>query len=197
MKNPGLATDAVWFVADPLCAWCWEASPSIRLLAATCHQHGIGFRMLMGALPPEAAARGRLNEPACRAVLSVRELVMAHRLPRPVELAFFLEVQKRIFVHGDDPGESCFYIDICRKLGIAYESFRQVFAGPEGRALVALESARCLELGLSRQPGVFWQCDARRVVLATRQATPEQLLAVFNARLAATRHVGASRKLDT
>lgn len=200
MKNLGLETDQVWFVADPLCAWGWEASPSIRLLAATCHQHGIGFRMLMCVASDSAgtgqASRDRLAEPACRAVIAVRELVRTRRLPRPVELAFFMEVQKRIFVQGDDPGESCFYTDICRKLGIPYEAFRQIFSGHEGRALMSEEARICRDMGLVKQPTVFWQRGAERVVLATKQAAPERLLAVFNARLATYRCPGVSRKLD-
>ncbi|KFA87558.1 DsbA family protein [Archangium violaceum] len=42
----------VLYVGDPMCSWCWGASPGLRQLEAAANRRGLPFRVLVGGLRP-------------------------------------------------------------------------------------------------------------------------------------------------
>jgi putative protein-disulfide isomerase len=134
------------------------------------------------------------TEPACRALVAVRGVVKAHGLPRPVELAFFSEVQRRLHVQGEDPTESAFYLGICEKLGIPRDAFRALFFSAGARSQVQADAALARRLRVKTLPTLLWQNGQDLHVLAEGYVGADELLARLHGRLAS---FPMPRKLDT
>ncbi|TYB81173.1 protein-disulfide isomerase [Maritimibacter fusiformis] len=113
-----------------------------------------GFRLL------ERSAFSYDTEPACRAVVTARELFgeapdASHR-----ELAFFAAVQRKIYVEGEDPKEPGFYRDICTATGLDPAEFEKSFSSPEAVAATQREFQLARQLGVRGFPTVMLQTTA-------------------------------------
>lgn len=228
MNNDGLDDKlVVLHVGDPTCPWCWGMSPAVKLLAATCHQKGIDFRLIVAGRQIDAADRSspsrrkRLHkewtyirdltaqpfdlallerdsvehdtEPACRALVTVRELTETRGLPRPVALAFFSEVQRRLYVGGEDPTESAFYLGICERLGVPRDAFKALFFSAAMKSRVQEDAGMAHRLRVKTLPTLLWQHGQDGGVLAEGYVNAEDLLGRFHRRLSSCL---VPRKLD-
>ena len=110
-----------------------------------------GFRLL------ERSAFSYDTEPACRAVVSARELFGQGQDAIRRELAFFAAVQRKFYVEGEDPKEPVFYHDICMATGIDPEQFEKHFAGPGAVAATQREFRLARQLGVRGFPTVMLQ----------------------------------------
>lgn len=100
------------------------------------------------------------TEPACRAVVTARELIgeapdASHR-----ELAFFAAVQRKFYVEGEDPKEPGFYTDICTATGLDPAKFEKSFSSPEAVAATQREFQLARQLGVRGFPTVMLQTTA-------------------------------------
>ncbi len=82
------------------------------------------------------------TEPACRAVVTVRNME-AEKV-----LSFYEWVQHSFYVKSKDPAQLSFYQSICQKLDIDFKEFSQKFTSKE------MSEATRKDFGLSRQWGV-------------------------------------------
>ncbi|HCD6632730.1 DsbA family protein [Pseudomonas aeruginosa] len=90
------------------------------------------------------------TEPACRAVVTVQMLGTGGNDTRARR--FFSAVQRRFYVEGRDPKETCFYADLCREQGVDFEVFRALFESAEARQATQAAFLRCRQWGVRSFP---------------------------------------------
>ncbi len=110
-----------------------------------------GFRLL------ERSAFSYDTEPACRAVVTARELFGQGQEAISRELSFFAAVQQKFYVEGEDPKEVTFYRDICMNNGIEPLEFVKVFASAEAVSATQREFLLARQLGVRGFPTVMLQ----------------------------------------
>lgn len=95
------------------------------------------------------------SEPACRAVVTFREL-------NPVlELEFFEEIQHAFFVENRDPKKNKFYKAICRKLNVDFDEFLEMFSSDEGLEETNNEFLLTREWGVESYPSILFERNGR------------------------------------
>ena len=109
------------------------------------------------------------TEPACRAVVAARPLILGS------ELEFFAAVQRRFYVDNEDPTQIEFYRDICATFGIDFEAFAERFRSAAVRAATREEFNLNRRWGVTGYPTVLLRAEARQATLAVGFATFEEL----------------------
>jgi putative protein-disulfide isomerase len=202
------------YVGDPMCSWCWGISPELRLLSEYCRQQRVPFRLLVGGLRPgggdpwnrafrtflkhhwqeigrmteqpfsyELLQRRSFNydtEPACRSVVTARSMRHGY------DLEFFAAVQRKFYVHNDDPGVTDFYESICNEFGIDFEDFSNRFNSQDARDQTNKEFLLSRSWGVSSYPTVLFRDASRTTAIATGFSTFTKMKAKLDALIAAT-----------
>jgi putative protein-disulfide isomerase len=109
------------------------------------------------------------TEPACRAVVAVRQLAPE------MESRFFEWVQHHFYVQNRDPGEVEFYQPICEALKIDFDAFRQLFESPEVEALTRADFQLNRQWGVSGFPTVLLRKDQQLYAIARGYAEFEDM----------------------
>jgi putative protein-disulfide isomerase len=110
-----------------------------------------GFRLL------DRSAFSYDTEPACRAVVTARELFGQLQGAISRELAFFAAVQRKFYVEGEDPKKPNFYRNICMDTGIEPGQFETAFVSAEAVAATQREFRLARQLGVRGVPTVVLQ----------------------------------------
>ncbi|MCB1367955.1 MAG: DsbA family protein [Rhodobacteraceae bacterium] len=96
------------------------------------------------------------TEPACRAVVTAREMLAPGQDARR-ELAFFAAVQRKFYVEGEDPKEAAFYRDICTANGIDPAEFERRFSSADIAAATQADFRAARNMGVRGFPSVMLQ----------------------------------------
>ncbi|MFH3938979.1 DsbA family protein [Acinetobacter nosocomialis] len=88
------------------------------------------------------------TEPACRAVVTAREILSGKDVNDLKLLPFFSAIQYKFYVAGEDPSSVEFYRDLCEKHNIDFGTFSEKFSSAE------LQKETFKEFQLNRSWGV-------------------------------------------
>ena len=100
------------------------------------------------------------TEPACRAVVCVRDLAPDHTL------AFYDALQRAFYAEAQDITDLGVLTDIAVATGLDSERFRARFLSPDARDLVAFDFQRTLAFGVQGFPSVVCAEDGQYAFLA-------------------------------
>jgi len=109
------------------------------------------------------------TEPACRAVVTVRELSPEKTL------SFYELVQHYFYVKNNDPNQVEFYQIICEKLDIDYPTFKEFFNSPQAKELTQKDFILNREWGIRGYPSVVVRKGNDLQLLASGYANFEDL----------------------
>lgn len=98
------------------------------------------------------------TEPACRAVVTARQLFAADVFRRQ-EQAFFAALQKKFYVEGEDPKLPEFYRSLCAEAGLDFTSFALHFGSAEARQAVLADFRLARQLGVRAFPSIVLERD--------------------------------------
>lgn len=124
------------------------------------------------------------TEPACRAVVTVSQLLAERGLPSSAALTFLAATQYKFYVHGQDPKTAAFYRGICEQIGLSFGEFCQVFNSQRAEEAVNQDFALCRQWGVRSFPTLLLEQHGAISLLATGYVTTETLLNRLNAQLA-------------
>ena len=118
------------------------------------------------------------TEPACRAVVTVRQL-------DPTKTTSFYElVQHHFYVKNKDPKQVEFYRAICDQLAINFEEFSSLFLSEEMKEATHNDFARSSQMGITGFPTVIYRKDNQLYAVARGYAEfdqmKERILAIGN-----------------
>ncbi len=91
------------------------------------------------------------TEPACRAVVTVRQI------DPEKTLSFYEYVQHHFYVKSEDPKQVEFYRPICEKLGIDFTQFSTLFPSDEMKQLTAEDFSTSRSWGIRGFPSVIYR----------------------------------------
>ncbi len=117
------------------------------------------------------------TEPACRAVITAREIIEKNGLPKENNLSFFSAIQRKFYVLGQDPKNPEFYQDICQEQQIPYADFASLFQTKEISQKTLADFNQCRSWGVRGFPSILLQKGNHTNVLASGFVTLEALVA--------------------
>ena len=106
------------------------------------------------------------TEPPCRAVVLAEKMASARGLPAMTKLAFFVAVQRKFYVEGQDPAQADYYREPCAHAGLPFDAFRDAFASASARQDVAGDFALSRRLGVRGFPSLLLEERGQVTVLA-------------------------------
>lgn len=109
------------------------------------------------------------TEPACRAVVTIRELSPEKTLP------FYELVQHFFYVKNDDPNQVAFYQPICEKLEIEYSEFKAFFSSIKAKELTQKDFTLNRQWGIRGYPSVVVRKGQELHLIANGYASFEDL----------------------
>lgn len=191
------------YVGDPMCSWCWGISPQLNALRRQGAKDGIPFRMVMGGLRPgggdpwndkfkdflrhhweqvnktsgqpfgyDLLELDHFNydtEPGCRAVVTVRQLAPEK------ELDFYELVQHHFYVKSQDPTKAEFYQPICKKLGIDYDTFVELFQSSDMYKATREDFVINRDWGVQGYPAVLFKHNDKLHMIASGYQNVDQM----------------------
>lgn len=110
------------------------------------------------------------TEPACRAVVTVRELSPAKTH------AFYELVQHYFYVKNEDPNELDFYQPICEKLDIDFNTFKTLFLSDKVKALTRNDFMQSQQWGIRGFPSVVLRKGSDLHLIARGYAGYEEMV---------------------
>ena len=108
------------------------------------------------------------TEPACRAVVAVREIAPAHTL------AMFHAVQTAFYAQGQDVTDTHALADIAQGIGLARSDFEQAFS--DSRETTAIDFAVAQRLGIGGFPALALVREGQGQLVAPGWVAPDELL---------------------
>lgn len=206
---PASSGREVVYVGDPMCSWCWGASPGLKALEAEAGRRGLPFTVRVGGLragggdawTPRFRAflrhhweevGARTGQPFSFALLerpaydydtepACRAVVVARELLPAAEVyPFFAALQERFYVHAEDPQDVATYRGLCGRFGVDFEAFRAGFESPRAAQRTAEELRTVRAWGVSSFPTVLFRDGARLRPLALGYAPADALLAALD-----------------
>lgn len=109
------------------------------------------------------------TEPACRAVVTVRNID-----PNKT-LRFYELVQHSFYVKSNDPKQPTFYRDICEKLDIDFKAFATKFLSAEMKAATQQDFKQNRQWGVSGFPAVLYRKNDQLYYIARGFSTYETM----------------------
>lgn len=189
------------YFADPMCSWCWGITKHLEKLKAY-NKDKLSFEMIMGGLRPVRGGEWLPDiikehwdhvreysdqpfnydllkkkyfdyhtEPACRAVRVIRDIAPDK------EYDFFKEVQHEFYVVNNDPKELEFYKPICKKMNIAYDTFKPLFVSNRYEELIKKDFIKTNKASITGFPSVILQRDKKLKSITTGFSTFETMQA--------------------
>lgn len=109
------------------------------------------------------------TEPACRAVVTARELAPEK------ELDFYEHVQHYFYVKSQDPSTLEFYQPICEKLDLDYKKFSELFNSAEMKKATKADFVLNREWGIQGYPAVVLRNNDKLHMIANGYANVDQM----------------------
>ena len=109
------------------------------------------------------------TEPSCRAVVAARSLVGDQ------EMEFFEEIQRKFYVHSEDPKCVDFYRSICEKLSVDFEKFKSRFESEDIRYETNNEFTLNRQWGVQGYPTIVLLHQDQLFMVAHGYATFDQM----------------------
>lgn len=197
MKKP-----IIWYVADPMCSWCWGFAPVIEQI----QQHyadQVTFQLLPGGLragttqPFTAEKRAQIlqhwhavhiktsqpftfeqalpadfiydTEPACRAVVSVSQLMPAKTF------TYFTAIQHAFYVEQADVTQLTVLQQLAEKLAIPTSEFAARFQSDEIKQLTQNGFQRVAQWGVRGFPTLIAEGATERQLISAGYRSFEDL----------------------
>lgn len=96
------------------------------------------------------------TEPACRAVVTAKNLIVNSNIPINSLLDFFVAIQHKFYVESQDPKQPEFYESICSDLGLDFAAFKTSFASEEMKKQATAEFNITRNWGVSGYPSILY-----------------------------------------
>lgn len=119
------------------------------------------------------------TEPACRAVVAVKNLIAAHDLDENLVLDFFTAIQENFYVQNQISTNVEFYQTICRDFGIDFAAFSQLFDSAEIKAQTAAEFNICRNWGVTGYPTILYFDGKQLYMLSSGYQKCESIIESF------------------
>jgi len=205
-----VAPEIVYY-GDPMCSWCWGASPQLIELRDWCKGRDLPFRIVLGGLragggdPWDTRFREflrhhwrevaeRTGQPFNERILdwtsfeydtepACRAVVAARSMCLEDELGFFAEIQRRFYVDNQDPKLPEFYPAICRIFDLNEDSFRERFESAVTRQRTRADFAISRSSGITGYPSVTLKRGLDEAIIATGFATFDEMREFVDQRL--------------
>lgn len=116
------------------------------------------------------------TEPACRAVVTVQQMVQRQGGDPSLPLRLFSAIQRKFYVEGQDPTTRQFYADICATLGIDFDAFRSDFESPHTRDATTESFQRCRQWGVRSFPTLLLEGAGQITPLAVGYVSQDAAL---------------------
>jgi len=178
----------LWYVADPMCSWCWGFAPVLTELEPRLRP-GVELRLVLGGLAPDDeapmdAATMRYVRSAWRAVEQRTGARFEHAFwerctPRrstwPACRAvlaagergreMFAAIQRAYYTEARDPSDRATLVAIAAELGFDPAAFGARIDADETRAALARDFERRDRLGVSGYPSLALERDGEARLL--------------------------------
>ncbi len=116
------------------------------------------------------------TEPACRALVVIKELVKTKILPQAFIRKFMALMQHKFYVQGEDPKSEHFYMSLCSALNINEQSFLAYFLSEGIKAKTQNEFLVCRQMGVNAFPTIVAIQDGQMTTLSRGFTNFEQLI---------------------
>ncbi len=126
------------------------------------------------------------TEPACRAVVTMADLLDARPGDGRLLLNFFASIQRKFYVDGADPKVLDFYRELCPAVGVPFARFSAAFQSEASRRHTLAQFEQCRRWGVRGFPSILVDDGGRIGVLASGYLDRSSLMAKLQVWLAAT-----------
>ena len=178
----------LWYVADPMCSWCWGFAPVIDALRATCRDR-VRPALVLGGLRPgttEAltadaretilhhwhAVHARTGQPfrfegalpegfVYDTEPACRAVAVAGELEPARVFDLFQTIQRAFYAEGRDVTQRTTLTDLATGLGIDADAFARAFDSARARARTAAHFRQARLAGVTGFPTLILQTSDR------------------------------------
>lgn len=107
------------------------------------------------------------TEPACRAVVAAKNLIVNSDKHTDLLLDFFIAIQHKFYVQSQDPKQLAFYESICADLELDFAIFGQLFESAEIKAQTTAEFNIIRKWGVSGYPTLVYSDGTQLYMLCS------------------------------
>jgi len=184
-------TDALIYIGDPLCSWCYGIAPELDLLKVAFPT--LDFRLIMGGLRPFGKEKAiemadfltehwveiekRTGQPFSFEILKdadfiydteppCRAIVAARRLDPSTELEFFKAVQKAFYFENCDTNLTATYLEIAKNFNFDLNEFEAVFDSEIAKKETHSDFQIVQDMGISGFPSIVLKTGANLHLVA-------------------------------
>jgi putative protein-disulfide isomerase len=203
----------LWYIADPMCSWCWGFSPVIERTRLE-YAGRLKFELLLGGLRPGTkiplppAQRAEIlghwqavhritRQPFCFAGAmpegfiydtepASRAVVAVSLMDEEMVFPFFRQVQAAFYAEQQNVTVPDVLAQLARAMGLDEQRFLQVFESDAARSRTLEHFEEARRRGVSGFPAVMMQSPQEYVLLARGYCPYETLRSRLDAWLAAT-----------
>ena len=192
----------LFYVADPMCSWCWGFSSTIAEIERQLRPE-VTLQLVLGGLAPDSeapmdAATKRYVQEAWSAVEAQTGATFDHSFwercePRrstwPACRAviaaadrgreMFNAIQRAYYTEARDPSDRGTLVDLGEELGFDRLDFRQAIDAPETHARLEADLALRNELGISGFPSLAIERDGEKSAIVSGWSTLEHVRMVL------------------
>lgn len=119
------------------------------------------------------------TEPACRAVVSARELLKDSDKNSEILYAFFAEIQRKFYVESEDPKQHEFYRDLCKNININFDEFIADFESQDIKAETKADFELSRSWGVNSYPSILFQTNNTRSVVVSGFVEPQEMIDII------------------
>ena len=192
----------LFYVADPMCSWCWGFSSTLSEIERQLRPE-VTLQLVLGGLAPDSevpmdAATKLYVQEAWRAVEAQTGAMFDHGFwercePRrstwPACRAviaagdrgreMFDAIQRAYYTEARDPSDRATLVDLGEELGLDPPDFRQAIDAPETHARLEADFALRKELGISGFPSLAAEQDGEKSTIVSGWSAPEHVRMVL------------------
>lgn len=196
--------DAIIYVGDPMCSWCYGMAPSLRHVQEIYPEKE--FRIVVGGLRPNGTehitemanflghhwkeVQERSGQPFDLSVLedssiivnterACRAVVCMRTLNPALEFKFFERIQKAFYQEGKDLCLSETYTTIVKEFKVDTHAFMRLFESEEFKYETRADFQLAAEMGISGFPSVILRNKGELFLVANGYRSPEDLESIF------------------
>jgi putative protein-disulfide isomerase len=200
----------LWYIADPMCSWCWGFSPVIEAIQ---REYGdrIGIELLLGGLRPGTkhpmppaqreqilhhwhAVQQRTGQPfrfegampegfVYDTEPASRGVITVSLVNREAIFAFFKLVQSAFYAEQQDVTNSIVLSRLAAKVGIDAKLFGQTFESDIAKRLTLEHFRKARQWGVHGFPTLIGQSGAGYRLISTGYCSLDELLPKLDALL--------------
>jgi putative protein-disulfide isomerase len=181
-----MSTPILWYLADPMCSWCWGFSPTMETLRSEFHDR-MKIALVLGGLRPgettpmTAAARDdilhhwhavheRTGQPfrfegalpdgfVYDTEPASRAVITVGGLDPTRVFDMFKAIQSAFYAHGRDVTQPDVLAELAAGLGVDASTFRQAFNSDVARSRTQAHFKQARQAGISGFPSIIVQQD--------------------------------------